>query len=243
VQHRLRQVRRKVGDDLARLRIDAAATKAAVASAAGIDRTFYGRIEAGEATPGLETLLAVATALGADVSIRLHGGTGPRLADRYQAPMIEAVVRRLHETWRPHLEVPVWRPSRGVVDLALERVDVPTLVVGESISILARLEQQLRWSAEKADSIGSSSIVGDGPVPPVSRLLILRSTEGNRALARQFEATLSAAYPATTADAVRSLTEGAPWPGAAVIWVRVEGGEAVLLDDPPRGVSLGRSRR
>lgn len=157
--------------------------------------------------------------------------------------MIEAVVRRLHETWRPHLEVPVWRPSRGVVDLALERVDVPTLVVGESISILARLEQQLRWSAEKADSIGSSSIVGDGPVPPVSRLLILRSTEGNRALARQFEATLSAAYPATTADAVRSLTEGAPWPGAAVIWVRVEGGEAVLLDDPPRGVSLGRSRR
>lgn len=77
MQHRLRQVRRKVGDDLARLRIDAAATKAAVASAAGIDRTFYGRIEAGEATPGLETLLAAATALGADVSIRLYGGTGP----------------------------------------------------------------------------------------------------------------------------------------------------------------------
>lgn len=240
VQHRLRQIRRKVGDDLARLRVDAAATKAAVASAAGIDRTFYGRIEAGEATPGLESMIAAATALGGDVSIRIYGGTGPRLTDRHQARMIEAVLRRLHAVWRAHLEVPVWRPSRGVVDLALERLDGPHLVVGESISVLARLEQQLRWSAEKADSIGSSALVGAGQVPAVSRLLILRSTAGNRALARQFEATLSVAYPVATADAVRSLTEGTPWPGDAIIWVRVDGDMAVLLDGPPRGVALGQ---
>lgn len=240
VQHRLRQVRRKVGDDLARLRVDAAATKAAVASAAGIDRTFYGRIEAGDATPGLETMVAAATALGADVSIRIYAGSGPRLTDRHQARMVEAVLRRLHGAWRAHLEVPVWRPSRGVVDLALERLDASHLVVGESISVLARLEQQLRWSAEKAASIGSSTLVGEGPRPAVSRLLILRSTAGNRTLAREFEATLNTAYPAAAADAVRSLTEGAPWPGDAIIWVRVDGEAAVLLDGPPRGVALGR---
>lgn len=243
VQHRLRQIRRKVGDDPARLRIDAAATKAAVASAAGIDRTFYGRIEAGVATPGLESMIAAATALGGDVSIRIYGGTGPRLTDRHQARMIEAVLRRLHAVWRAHLEISVWRPSRGVVDLALERLDGPNLVAGESISILARLEQQLRWSAEKADSIESSSLVGAGPVPAVSRLLILRSTEGNRALARQFEATLGVAYPVATADAVRSLVGGTPWPGDAIIWVRVDGAVAVLLDGPPRGVTLGRRTR
>ena len=240
VQHRLRRVTRTVGEDLARLRIDAAATKASVAAAAGIDRTFYGRVETAEATPSLETLVAAATALGAEVSIRIYAGTGPRLTDRHQARMIETTLRRLDPRWRAHLEVPVWRPVRGVVDAVLERVDVPLLIVGESISVLARLEQQLRWSAEKAASIGSSTLVGDSPIPAVSRLLILRSTEGNRDLARRFEASLRAAYPARTSDAVRSLVEGAPWPGDSIVWIRIDGEEAILLDGPPRGVALGR---
>jgi DNA-binding XRE family transcriptional regulator len=43
----MRRLERTLGDDLERLRIDVAATKADVARAAGIDRTFYGRIEGG----------------------------------------------------------------------------------------------------------------------------------------------------------------------------------------------------
>lgn len=241
VQQRLRRITRVVGDDLAKLRSDAAATKAAVAAVAGVDRTFYGRIENAEATPGLATMIAVAAALGADVSVRIYGGTGRRLTDRHQAPMMEALLRRLAQVWRPHLEVPVWRPARGVVDAVFERLDSPLMVATESVSVLARLEQQLRWSSVKAASIGSSDLVGEGPTPHISRLLVLRSTQGNRDLARQFESTLHAAYPAPTSAAVRSLVEGTPWPGAAIVWVRVDGGsEAVLLDGPPRGVHLGR---
>ena len=51
-------------------RLDAAATKAHVAEIAGIDRTFEGRVEAGLANPSLETLTALAIALGADLSVR-----------------------------------------------------------------------------------------------------------------------------------------------------------------------------
>ncbi len=207
---------------------------------AGVDRTFLGRIESGNAHPSLETLVAIATAMGAEVSVRLYAGSGPRLTDRHQARMVEAVLGRLARVWRPHLEIPVWRPARGVADGVLERLDSPLLVVAEFMSIIPRLEQQIRWSAEKAASIGSSELVGDGPVPPVSRLLVLRSTAATREIARQFELTLRTAYPARTVDAVRSLYLGDAWPGDAIVWVRIDGDDVDLMDGPPRGVALGR---
>jgi DNA-binding XRE family transcriptional regulator len=240
VRARLRRIDRAVGQDLERLRLDAAATKAAVAASAAVDRSFYGKIERGDAHPSLETLVALATALGADVSVRLYAGSGPRLTDRHQARMLEAILTRLHPVWRSHLEVPVWRPARGVVDAVFERLDEPHLVIGEAMSAVARLEQQLRWAAEKADSIGSSSLVGEGPPSATSRLLILRSTASTRDLATRFERTFQTAYPARSAEAVASLVDGAPWPGDAMIWVRIAGDKVEVLDRPPRGVTLGR---
>ena len=240
VQTRLRRLERKVGDDLLRLRTDAAATKAQVARAAGVDRTFYGRVESGDAHPSLKSLTAVAAALGAEVSVRLYAGSGPRLTDRHQARMVEAVLGQLHHVWRPHLEVAVSRPVRGVIDAELERRDGPLLVIGEFEAALPRLEQQIRWMSEKAASIGSSDLVGPGPMPAVSRLLILRSTESTRSVAHRFEATLRAAYPASTRKAIAALCTGSQWPGNAIVWVRIEGDRVELLDGPPRGVPVGR---
>jgi transcriptional regulator with XRE-family HTH domain len=240
VQARLRRLQRKVGEDLLQIRTDAAATKAQVARAAGVDRSFYGRVEAGDAHASLGSLVAIATALGAELSVRLYAGTGPRLTDRHQARMTEAILGQLHPVWVPHLEVVVQRPARGVIDAVFERRDEPLLVIGEFQSALPRLEQQIRWASEKAASIASSPIVGDRSPPPVSRLLILRSTAATRALATSFEATLRAAYPASSNAALVSLWGGSPWPGSAIIWVRIDGDRVEVLDQPPRGVSLGR---
>jgi transcriptional regulator with XRE-family HTH domain len=240
VNHRLRRINRTVGEDIIRIRTDAGATKAKVAAAAGVDRTFLGRIESGDVNPSLETLVSVATAMGADLSIRIYAGSGPRLTDRHQARMVESVLARLAPVWHPHLEVPVWRPARGVIDGVFERLDTPLLVVSEFMSTLPRLEQQLRWSAEKAASMASAELVGDRPVPPVSRLLVLRSTSATRQLAQRFELTLRTAYPGRTIDAVHSLTLGDPWPGDTLIWVRIEGDLVELMDRPPRGVHVGR---
>ena len=154
--------------------------------------------------------------------------------------MVEAVLRHLHAVWRPHLEVPVSRPSRGVIDAVFERRDRPVLVVSEFQSALPRLEQQLRWIAEKAAAIGSSAIVGGGPIPPVSKLLVIRSTEATRAVARSFEWSLRAAYPASSRAAFDSLCAGSPWPGDAIVWIRIDGTTVSILDGPPRGVAVGR---
>lgn len=240
VDARLRRLVRKLADDLERLRIEAGVTQAAVAREAGVDRTFYGRIARGEAHPSLETIVALGTALGADASVRLWSGAGPRLVDRLATPMTDRLLAQLHPVWLPHLEVPVWRPARGVVDLVLERRDDPLLVVGECQSVLTRLEQIVRWSQEKADSIGSSSLVGEGSVPPTSRLLVVRSTVANREIARTYERLLRVAYPAPTSAVIDALTSGSAWPGAGIVWVRVERGRAELLAAPPRGVDVGR---
>ena len=240
VSTRLRRLERSLGDDLERLRIDTSATKAAIARLAGVDRTFYGRIEAGTAHPSLESLVAIATAMGADVSIRLYAGRGPQLTDRHAARMIEALVRQLAAVWRPHLEVHVTRPVRGFIDAVFERRDQPLFVVTEFESMLPRLEQQIRWAAEKASAIASSDLAGSGPPAATSRLLVLRSTERTRSLAREFESTLRAAYPASTKQAVESLCTGTPWPGSAIVWIRIEGETVELLERPPRGVAVGR---
>ena len=240
VKRHHRETVRSIGRDLLRLRTDAGATQARVANLAGIDRSHYSRIEAGAANASLETLVAISTTLGADISVRLYPGTGPRLTDRHQARMIETLLRSLGPDWRPHVEVPVSRPARGVIDAVLERAAPRLLVATEAYSEIRRLEQQIRWSADKAASLGSSDLVGPGPMPDVSRLLVLRSTAATRELARHFEATLRAAYPAGTTRVVASLRDGASWPGPGIVWIRIDGERVELLGGPPRGVSLGR---
>jgi transcriptional regulator with XRE-family HTH domain len=226
------------------LREDASLTRAAVAEAAGIDRSHQGRIETGEREPSLSTLVAVATVLGADVSVRLYPTTGPLIHDRIQAAMVEALLRELDPRWIAAPEVPVHRPARGVIDLVLSGRHEPLVVASEFNSELRRLEQQVRWHREKEVSLpsaGLSRFARATDAPSTSRLLVLRSTRALRELAITFEQTLRAAYPARSHDAVAALTGPfGPWPGAAIIWMSVEGGRARLLYGAPRGVRLGR---
>jgi transcriptional regulator with XRE-family HTH domain len=207
-KRQLRGTKIGIGRDLDRIRTDVAATHGQVAALAGIDRSHYSRIEAGDANPTIETLAAIATALGADVSIRFYPGTGPRLTDRHKARMVETVLRSLSADWLPHVEVPVSQPVRGVIDMVLERPAEHLFVAAEAYSELRRLEQQIRWSADKAASLRSSTLVGEGPAPTLSSLLVLRSTATTRDLARQFEATLHAAYPARVVDVVDNPRAG-----------------------------------
>ncbi|HEY4190281.1 MAG TPA: helix-turn-helix transcriptional regulator [Candidatus Limnocylindrales bacterium] len=226
------------------MREDAALTRAAVALSAGIDASFLGRIETGSREPSLSTLTAVATVLGADLSVRLYPTTGPRIRDRIQAAMVEAFLGVLDRRWIASPEVPVHRPARGVIDVVLTGRREPLAIASEFNSELRRLEQQIRWHREKEESLPSADLWRLAAVrgqPATSRLLVLRSTRTMRDLALAFEQTLRAAYPAPSGDAVAALTSSrSPWPGPAIVWMAVEGGRGRLLDGAPRGVRLGR---
>jgi len=231
---RERELRRVIGNQARTIREDAGLARADVARAAGIDRAHYSRIETGETGASLEVLMAIGAALGADLSVRYFPGSGPRIHDRFQAPIVEALLRAMHPRWVAQPEVPVMRPVRGVIDLVIRSPD--ELIASEIQSELRRLEQVIRWSSEKAAALEDGSHAG-----PVSRLLVVRSTTETREVARRYEATLGAAYPARAIDAFDALT-GAdrPWPGPAVLWARVDAGRGEILRLPPRGVRLGR---
>jgi len=233
----------EVGESIRRYRLDASLTLTELGAITGVDRSYIARIEAGTASPGLDVLVAIGVALGADLSLRYFPGSGPRLVDRFQAPMIEAFIPELDPRWLVRLEVPVVRPARGVIDAALVDRSSPVAVASEFQSELRRVEQQVRWNNQKADGLAARLAEEDGTTSrtTISQLLVLRSTAATREIARRYEATLATAYPARTADVIRALTgPSQAWPGAGIVWMRVENGSAFLLDGPPRGVRLGR---
>jgi hypothetical protein len=213
----------------------------AIAAAAGIDSGHLCRIEAGDVRASLGVLVSVAAALGGDLNVRFHPGTGPSLRDRFQAPMVESLLVAAHFRWRRLVEVAVRRPVRGVIDVVLH--DGVTLVAVEAQSELRNLEQQVRWNQEKAAALRSSDLfpfASAAEPPAISRVLLLRSTEATRAIARRYPETLRAAYPARSRDVYESLVGERPWPGAGIIWARVSAGHAEVMAGPPRGVALGR---
>jgi len=224
------------------MRLDANVSVAELSRATGVTAGHLWRIEAGQANPSMEVLIAVGVALGADLGVRYFPGPGPRIHDRFQAPMVEALIRSLDPRWRVQLEVPVTKPARGVIDAVLHDTTSPLFVATEVHSDLHRLEQQLRWGHEKAEGLATLHADGARPGSPrVSELLVLRSTIRTRELARQFEATLQATFPARSADAVAALTTSdAPWPGSSIVWMHLHGSPASLMRHPPPGVSLGR---
>jgi transcriptional regulator with XRE-family HTH domain len=240
-----RDLRRQVGSEIRRLRLDANLTQAALAAAADIDQGYLSQIEAGIREPSFAVLLAIGDVLGADLVVRLYPTSGPRVHDRTQAAMIEALFSILHKRWKKLVEVPVRRPARGFIDAVLTDPVRGLVVAVEAQSQIRRVEQQLRWSVDKSESLPSAAVwpilvPAELSPPAISQLLLLRSTRTMRELACAYESTLQAAFPAKTVDVRRSLIDGAPWPGSGIIWVAVEGGAGRVLDHPPRGVALGR---
>ncbi len=243
---RLRELDRAIGVQLRTIREDAGARAAAVARSSGISASHLSGIEAGEGDASLDALVAVATALGADISIHVYPGAGIPLRDRFQARMIEELLRSLHPRWGRFLEVPVSTPARGLIDAVLVDRQARLLVAVEAQSELRRLEAQLRWHTEKAAGLARTGIAraalatsDDGVLPEIDRLLLLRSTRATRDLATRFEATLAAAYPARARDLLEALAGTEPWPGSGIAWVEVEGRATRILAGPPRGVRVG----
>jgi transcriptional regulator with XRE-family HTH domain len=206
---------------------------AALAHEAGLDPGYVWRIEHAEREPTIGVLAAISDALGADLSIRLYPNTGPRIRDRHQSAIADALLGLIApRRWTMTPEVGVRKPVRGSIDLVAHDRAARVLVAIEVESLVRRLEQLLRWHQDKADALPSSDLwafaSADGDVT-ISRLLVMRSTETNRHLARHYEALLRAAYPARTIDARAAMTTVAAWPGPSVLWADVRNGKATIL--------------
>lgn len=221
---------RTLAGDMVRLREDAGVSRAKLARASGVDLRYLARIEGGSEAPSIETYQRLASALGADLHTRLYPNTGPALRDRHQASMLERLLARLHPRWTPFTELAVRKPSRGWIDLGLNDASAGLFLATELQSELRRLEQLIRWSAEKAASLPSwDGWHHLGDEPQVSRLLVVRRTRSTRDVATASVRQLRVAYPGHPADALASLTGDAPWPGPSLLWIVLDGKRSRLV--------------
>ncbi len=227
--------------EIDRQRQDAGLSISALARGSGVSQAHISQLLSGEREPSIAVLTALTEALGAELSIRVYPGTGPKLRDGIQARIVEELVRLAAPAWRRSIEVPVSRPARGYIDIAFDDPAQCVIVATEVQSRMDRLEQQIRWAQDKARSLPSAELWRFLPnTPTISRLLVLRSTVATRELARRFRATLEIAYPARAAEVHGALIGGAkPWPGAGILWADVHGDVVRILDRPPRGVEVG----
>jgi transcriptional regulator with XRE-family HTH domain len=217
-------------DQLAQLRSYAAITVRDLARAAGLSAPYVARILAKTERPTLEAYGRLAAVLGADLGAKFYTNTGPAIHDRHQAPILECLLRDRDPRWHPFTEIAVQHPRQGWIDVGFHDRRAGIFVATEIQGALPRLEQLVRWSAAKADSVRSWDgwrHLGDEPA--VSRLLVVRRTRATRQIAADFAEQLRVAYPAHPDDAIASLTETAPWPGAAMVWSVIEHGRARLV--------------
>lgn len=235
------RLRGQVGTQIREFRTDAGISLRRLADEAGVDHGFLARVERGSREPSISALAAIADALGADLSVRLYPNTGPRIRDHIQARIIEELLRIAHPRWRRFAEVPVYRPARGRIDVVMHDPGAAVMVAMEVHSQVRRLEQQLGWARLKAESLPSADLWRRlDREPAVRQLLVLRNTRVTRELARSFESTLRASFPARAADVFAAVTSDGEWPGNGLLWADVIHGAGRILDRPPRGVMLGR---
>ena len=178
-----REIRGRLGSELRTAREDAGISLSRLAGTCGMSKGQLHRIEAGTSQPGWEVLARLCAALGRRVGLTLYPDSGPLVRDHISAAMVEALLKVRHERWRPRLEVAVYRPVRGSIDLVLEDVADVHVVACEAQSDLRRIEQELRWFRAKADALAAAPEAETGARSNrrVDRLLLLRSTQRTRA--------------------------------------------------------------
>ncbi len=227
---RISVLRRRLVEQLCQLHADAGISIRQLAAAAGLTHPYVARVLAGTESPTPEAYGRLAAVLGADLSMRLYPNTGPAIHDRHQAPILECLLRARHPRWEAFTELAVRRPSRGWIDVAFHEPRERVLVATEIEGALHRLEQMVRWTTAKADSLPSwDGWARFSDTPAVSRLLVVRRTRATRQIAREFAAQLHVAYPAHPDDAVGALTGTTAWPGPALVWAVIEHERARLV--------------
>src|SRR5687768_3057438 len=87
------EIRRAIGQELLAARLDQGISQQRLADATGIDRSYLARVEAGTASASVDILERIAAGLGGDLSVRFFAGTGSGLRDRYQASILEALLK------------------------------------------------------------------------------------------------------------------------------------------------------
>lgn len=160
----------------------------------------------------MHTLVAVASALGATLAIRLmwHGEALDRLLDAGHAEIVERILAMLRlPGWEVATEVSFnVRGERGSIDILAFHAATGSLLVIEVKSVVPDMQAMLYGLDRKERLAGEIARERGWRVTSVSRLLVLPDDRTARRRVASHEATFRVALPGRTAAVKRWL--GAP---------------------------------
>ena len=192
-------------------RITQAWTRQQVADRAGVSWSTEVRVEQGDPTLGLQTMCAVAEAVGLDVVVRVYPGRHPSLRDTGQLGHAEYVSGQAHLIWHPQLEILVGQHG--------ESIDVgyfgPEEIIAVEIERLATdFQAQYRRADEKRQRLSAQHR------RPIRLVLVIEDTIRNRLALEPHLAFIRQTLPAGSRAVLRTIRLGTPLGRDGLLWLR-----------------------
>lgn len=202
----------RIGADIEVARTGLATSIEAVARRAAVAPSTVVRVIHGDGGVHLDTLCAVATAVGLRINVKAYPTEQPTLRDAGQLHIAQFLIGQVHASFRPALEVPVGDPFGRAADLVLfGPVQVVMCEIERSIS---DMQAPTRAAMLKRDALQSRH------ERPVRLVLVVEDTRRNRTLVAPHGALIRAALPAASTEVMRALRQGTELARDGLLWVR-----------------------
>jgi transcriptional regulator with XRE-family HTH domain len=203
---------KRIGSEIETSRRAIAASIETTARRAGVAPSTVVRVLHGDGGAHLDTLYAVATAVGLRPSIKLYPSKPPSLRDTGQLHIAQYLMSQAHPSLKPMLELPVADPFGRAVDLVfIGRTEIVACEIERSP---ADFQASKRRAALKRDALQAIH------QRPVRLVLAIEDTRRNRELLAPYAELIRADLPATPATVMRRLRSGEPLGQDGILWVR-----------------------
>lgn len=208
---RAREQSARIGAEVKLARVTQAMTRQQVANLAGVAWSTEVRVELGDPNLGVETLCAVAEAVGLDLVLRAFQGTPPRLRDTGQLELAQQLVAQASTAWQPQIELLIGQHGESI-DLAFFG---PAEILATEVERMATdYQNQYRRADRKRQALAAQHR------RPVRLVLVIEDTRRNRAAVAPHLALIKTALPAGSREVLRALRSGQPLGRDGCLWVR-----------------------
>lgn len=188
-----------------------AMTRASASRRAGVARSTWDRIEAGDPAVTLAALTAVTDAVGLDLVLQTYPGREPSLRDSGQLAMAQSVAEMAAPAWRASFEEPAGEHGRAI-DLVLWGAD--EILAVEIERHLVDWQAQLRRWCAKRDWLAAQH------TRPVRLVVVVAGTHGNRAVLAPFASVTERTFAAGTRPVLQAIRSGTPLGADGLCWIR-----------------------
>lgn len=182
-----------------------------LADRAGVSWATVVNVEMGRPGIRVDTLCAVAEAVGLDIVLRAYPGRSPSLHDSGQLEHVRLLLGQAGDQWQPEIELAVGQHGLAI-DLAL--FGASEIQAHEVERMASNFQAQLRRADEKRLALAA------GHQRPVRLVMVIEDTARNRAAVAPHLELVRTRLPATPSEVLASLRSGGPLGRDGLLWFR-----------------------